>query len=77
MGPQDNARWETNDVWPGLGIAERNDQKELLHGGAQQGVSTFLDMIPEKGLAVVMMMNLEEVERRADIARQIADIVLK
>ena len=61
----------------GWGVFDRNGQKELIHGGTQQGVTTYLYMLPEKGFAVVMMMNLEEAERRPEMARQIADIVLR
>jgi hypothetical protein len=32
-------------------------------------------MLPERGLAVVLMMNLENVGSRTELARQIADIV--
>jgi CubicO group peptidase (beta-lactamase class C family) len=61
----------------GWGISERSNQKELFHGGSQQGASAFIYMLPEKGAAVVIMMNLEEVEGRVDIVRQIADIALQ
>jgi CubicO group peptidase (beta-lactamase class C family) len=61
----------------GWGISERNRMKEVHHGGAQQRVSTFLYTIPEKGLAVVLMTNLENIGGRlANLSRQIADIVL-
>jgi len=61
----------------GWGISERNGMKEVHHGGAQQRVSTFLYTIPEKGLAVVLMTNLENIGGGlANLSRQIADIVL-
>lgn len=61
----------------GWGLSEREGLREVAHSGAQQRVSTLLYMLPEKGLAVVLMANLEGVERRTELARQIAAIVLK
>jgi len=61
----------------GWGISERNGMKEVHHGGAQQRVSTFLYTIPEKGLAVAVMTNLEGVGSLANLSRQIADILLQ
>jgi len=52
--------------------------KEVHHGGAQQRVSTFLYTIPEKGLAVVLMTNLEGIGGGlASLSRQIADVLLQ
>jgi len=62
----------------GWGVSERNGMKEVHHGGAQQRVSTFLYTIPEKGFAVVLMANLENIgSGLASLSRQIADIVLQ
>jgi serine beta-lactamase-like protein LACTB len=62
----------------GWGVSERNGMKEVEHGGAQQRVSTYLYTIPEKGLAVVLMTNLEGIGGGlASLSRQIADIVLQ
>lgn len=62
----------------GWGVHERNGMKEVEHGGAQQRVSTYLYMIPEKGLAVVLMTNLEGIGGGlASLSKQIADIVLQ
>ena len=60
----------------GWGVSERNGMKEVGHGGAQQRVSTYLYTIPEKGLAVVLMTNLEGVGLAA-LSREIADIILQ
>ena len=61
----------------GWGVSERNGMKEVHHGGAQQRVSTYLYTIPEKGLAVVLMTNLENIGGGlANLSRQIADIVI-
>jgi CubicO group peptidase (beta-lactamase class C family) len=62
----------------GWGVHMRNGMKEVEHGGAQQRVSTYLYMIPEKGLAVVLMTNLEGIGGGlASLSKQIADIVLQ
>ena len=47
----------------------------MPHSGAQQQVSTFLYTIPEKGLAVVQMMNFEGIAWVASLSRQIAEIL--
>ena len=61
----------------GWGLSERNAMKEVAHGGAQQRVSTYLYMIPEKGLAVVLMVNLENVGGSlGTLCSEIADILL-
>lgn len=62
----------------GWSIGERNGMKEVEHGGAQQRVSTYLYTIPEKGLAVVLMTNLENIGGELQkLSKQIADIVLQ
>ena len=61
----------------GWGVAERNGLKEVSHGGAQQRVSTNLYMIPERGLAVVLMVNLEGAGGALNaLTNEIADILL-
>lgn len=62
----------------GWGVNERNGMKEVDHGGAQQRVSTYLYTIPEKGLAVVLMTNLENIGGElAKLSKQIADILIQ
>jgi CubicO group peptidase (beta-lactamase class C family) len=62
----------------GWGIGERNGMKEVSHGGAQQRVSTYLYMLPEKGLAVAVMSNLEGAGNGlGKLSAQIADILLQ
>jgi serine beta-lactamase-like protein LACTB, mitochondrial len=75
-------RQKTNDgkeTTYGLGwqLTERNGLKEVIHGGNQARVTTYLYMLPERGFAVVLMMNLEGVGSRTELARQIADITLQ
>jgi CubicO group peptidase (beta-lactamase class C family) len=60
----------------GWGINTRNGQRHIAHSGAQQRVSTLLDMMPERGLAIVLMANIEGV-RLGDLASRIDDIRLK
>ena len=65
----------------GLGwrVAERNGMKEVYHGGAAAGFSTFLYILAEKRGAVVLMANMELLgqKQRDDLARQIADVVIR
>lgn len=62
----------------GWSLQERSGRKEVAHGGAQQRVSTFLFMLPEKNFALVLMVNLEGVGLSLRVLmRQIADIVLE
>jgi CubicO group peptidase (beta-lactamase class C family) len=62
----------------GLGwtIAVRKDHKEVWHGGAQPRVSTMLYMLPDEGVAVVLMSNLEGASL-VGLARQISDMLLE
>jgi serine beta-lactamase-like protein LACTB, mitochondrial len=62
----------------GWGVSERMGLKEVHHGGAQQRVSTMLYTIPEKGLVVVIMTNLEGIGGGlATLTREIAHILLQ
>jgi CubicO group peptidase (beta-lactamase class C family) len=58
-------------------VAERNALREVFHGGAAAGFSTFLYLAPDKHVAVVLMANLELLgqKQRDDLARQIADLM--
>lgn len=61
----------------GFSVGAYNGLKTVGHGGNQARVTTFLHTIPERGFAVVLMMNLEGVGSRQALAQQIADIVLQ
>jgi CubicO group peptidase (beta-lactamase class C family) len=62
----------------GWSVSERMGVKEVHHGGAQQRVSTLLYTIPEKGLAVVVMTNLENIGGGlASLSREMAHILLQ
>jgi serine beta-lactamase-like protein LACTB len=56
-------------------IRERKGMKVLTHGGAQQGTSTQLYMAPDKGFALVLMANMEDVNQ-VELANQIVEILL-
>jgi CubicO group peptidase (beta-lactamase class C family) len=53
-------------------IRDRNGTKVLTHSGSQQGTSTYLYMMPEKGFALVLMANMEDVNQ-AEVATQIVN----
>ncbi|HET9532194.1 MAG TPA: serine hydrolase domain-containing protein [Blastocatellia bacterium] len=62
----------------GWGVDRRDGVKEVHHGGAQQRVTTFLYLMPEKGAAVAIMTNLEGVGGALrSLCRQIADIAIQ
>ena len=63
----------------GWRIAERNGMREVFHGGSAAGFSTFLYLLPEKNVAVVLMANLELLgqKQRDDVARRIADLIIE
>jgi len=67
------------DTTYGLGwqLSEYKGMNEVAHGGNQSRVTTLLYMLPERNVAVVLMMNLESVGNRTQLARQIAEIVLQ
>ena len=60
----------------GWGVGSRDGRRTVGHSGGQQRVSTFLHMLPDHGLAVVLMSNLEQA-RLGELAQQIGDVLLK
>jgi len=62
----------------GLGwyITDRAVKKWIEHSGSQPGASTELLMLPERGLAVAVLTNLERAPARA-IAQRLADLLLQ
>ena len=56
-------------------IRERNGAKVLTHGGSQQGTSTQLFIAPDKGFALALMANMEDVNQ-GELAAQIVAILL-
>jgi len=61
----------------GLGwrVSARNGRREVHHGGAQQRVRTFLYLLPDEGVAVAVMCNLEGASLTA-LTQKIADAAL-
>lgn len=60
----------------GWNVATSDGQRVIGHSGAQQRVSTMLHMLPDRGFAVVLMVNVEDT-RLQPLASQITDAVLK
>jgi CubicO group peptidase (beta-lactamase class C family) len=60
----------------GFGVAAVNGQRYIGHSGAQQRVSTILQMAPDKGVAVAVMVNVEDT-RLTPLANQILDILMR
>ncbi|MCI0487129.1 MAG: beta-lactamase family protein [Blastocatellia bacterium] len=60
----------------GWGVGETNEgHKVVSHSGGQAGTSTLLVLIPEKGLAIAVMSNLERASL-GSIIQQIRNILL-
>lgn len=54
-------------------VAQAGRRREAYHTGAQPQVSTVLYMLPDAGVAVVILANLENIEKDLlEVARQIA-----
>jgi hypothetical protein len=62
--------------WRVFEINETNKRRMVGHGGAQQRVTTNLLMIPDAGVAVAIMCNLEGTNLNA-LAMKIAEIALE
>lgn len=77
--PQKIREGQTVPYALGWRIAERNGLREVFHGGSAAGFSTFLYLLPEKRVAVVLMANLELLgqKQRDDMARRLADLILE
>jgi CubicO group peptidase (beta-lactamase class C family) len=61
----------------GWNVVEKTGKREVVHPGDQDGVTTFLYLVPDKGFAFVLLINLEDAERQVEIARQVAAIILQ
>jgi CubicO group peptidase (beta-lactamase class C family)/D-alanyl-D-alanine dipeptidase len=58
----------------GWGIGRLGEQNIVLHGGAQSGTATYLLLIPESGIAVAAMSNLQGTSLK-DLTQTLAGIV--
>lgn len=58
-------------------VAQSGRRREAYHTGAQPQVSTVLYLLPDSGVAVVILANLEGIEKDLlEVARQIAAILV-
>jgi CubicO group peptidase (beta-lactamase class C family) len=64
------------DYGLGFAIREFEDKRSAGHGGSQQGVNTFLHMLPADGVAVAVMLNLEG-GRPIEVADRITRILIR
>lgn len=60
----------------GWGVGTHADTRSIGHSGAQQRVSTILNMLPDRRIAVVVLVNIEDV-RLEDLMLKISDVLLK
>lgn len=56
-------------------VSKRKGQREVEHSGGQQGVATFLYLLPDRGFAVVILSNLERAGLSVELCRQVYKIV--
>jgi len=66
---------EASTYGMGWQIAKFEDRKLVAHGGGQQGISTYLMLFPQEGLALAVMLN-REAAPAGRIANQIAGVLL-
>jgi CubicO group peptidase (beta-lactamase class C family) len=59
----------------GWGVGQLDGTRMVAHGGGQSGVSTHLLLLPDKGIAVAAMCDLEDVNV-SELTRSIAEILL-
>jgi CubicO group peptidase (beta-lactamase class C family) len=62
----------------GMGWAVQKVQghRAISHGGGQQGIATFLMLLPDDGLAIAVMLNREQAPSR-ELATKIAEAMLR
>jgi serine beta-lactamase-like protein LACTB len=49
----------------GFGVTRQDDVVTISHGGDQQGTSTFIGIVPAQKIGVVVLINMEEVDKTA------------
>lgn len=78
MAPQPVRDGRATGFGLGFLVSRRSGEREVYHTGGQARVSTLLYMRPDRGLAVVLLTNLEGVGAPLlDLGRQIADLVVR
>lgn len=65
---------ETTGYGLGWGVGRRNGMKVVSHSGGQPGTATYLLVVPEKKLVVVVLTNLEGSEPQA-MANALMDVM--
>lgn len=60
----------------GWGVGTHAGTRAIGHSGAQQRVSTVLNMLPDRGIAVAVLANVEDV-RLEELTLKISDVLLK
>lgn len=60
----------------GWGVGTHAGTRAIGHSGAQQRVSTVLNLLPDRGIAVAILANVEDV-RLEDLTLKISDVLLK
>lgn len=74
--PQQTRAGKVLDYGLGFGLGRHAGRREVSHSGAQARVSTLLYLLPDQGLVVVLLCNLERV-RLLPLARRLGEIVLE
>ncbi len=76
--PQKLSDGRSSDYTLGFRATLRRGRREIWHHGGQPRVSNLLYLVPERGLVVVLLCNLENVAAGLlDLARELADLVLE
>jgi serine beta-lactamase-like protein LACTB len=47
----------------GFGVSKQDDVVTIAHGGGQQGTSTFIGIMPAQKIGVVVLINMEEIDK--------------
>ena len=74
LSPQKLRGGQTIKYGMGWFLDHVDGRKAVLHGGDQQGVHTFLVMLPREGVVVAMMCNMEGANLRT-LAMRIAEML--
>jgi CubicO group peptidase (beta-lactamase class C family) len=60
----------------GLEVDEWQNDRWAFHGGSSPGASGFIAMMPKHRFAVIYLTNLEDLQGRAELAEDIARLIL-
>jgi CubicO group peptidase (beta-lactamase class C family) len=74
--PQKATNDPSDDYGYGFGITVLDGMKVVSHSGGQQGTSTNLLIVPDKNLAVIVLINTDGVDATA-LSKDIMQEVLK